>query len=917
MATVPYARILMSVNGGAYSAGARTVPSGATIAVKGESIAGWNDGVAWEIFGIPPNNDHTAWSGPGAGDWTYDAVAGVWRSTSITPATFVLPADSVIWGKWILRLVVNNGVDPNTGKGKQYDPAGNLLPNQVIDISGGWSVLSPNAGLVDVSPQEGEQFNILSYIRELQFTLRTIDMGIGGSGGTVTMGGDVTGPSSATTVGKLRNVPLDASMATASDGDFIRKTAGAWKNITTVAAAAALAAVISIAPASISGGTAGQVLIANGVPEGAWTSLVSVELTHGRFTAGGQSGEFKTTIGGLTSFEASYAAVWLIAAATSPTSGNVTLYGDGASTYINAPGGSGSVNFVLSGSTITAKLDAVNGRFYAGGSTTAAPIVFDWATTNETQIFAGSAQTLLTIGTVSAAHIRFTGAGNTVATLETTHGAASFGGVGGEMAASIGPDLSAPTARSGVFFNAAGNTAPTSIYSDQSSITFQAVGGWVLLWSPGGLLQSTAGSFTIGTNVATRLVTIQAGASESVLQFAGGTQASLALGTHLAADAHIRSPEAFVWRGRKNDNSGDITLLQFSGDAIQFGATNAALMNFYSGGQISFQAANYVQMASSTVYLATVGGLSTIQLTADASTSTINFIQCVNASMSLAAATSDVATGDLTIQGQYAFGAATGTHRTPGSIIFDVGAPTALSTIEGSFKWSRNGTPVVTRVLNNTTGIVSDSMSSAWVYELAVGSAEMLLSTYFATGLAVWWISANDSAVYFGGAGILSAASPVIVDYTISTAPSIRGGTNADSLALQTTKSTATLTLAGGDGATGFVALTSERMDLFNLALALPNAGPQGAPFTLGGGNVIVPIDTSGGPGNIQLPDPATASWFFILIDATGSFGANPITFVRHGTETINGVASNLVYRGTDAWVLISTDQSGWYIRGF
>ena len=81
MPSVPYAKILLSVNGDAYAAGAReSVPSGATIAMKGESIAQWNK-ARWEIFGFPPNNDRSAWTGPGAGDWTFDPVAEVWRST--------------------------------------------------------------------------------------------------------------------------------------------------------------------------------------------------------------------------------------------------------------------------------------------------------------------------------------------------------------------------------------------------------------------------------------------------------------------------------------------------------------------------------------------------------------------------------------------------------------------------------------------------------------------------------------------------------------------------------------------------------------------------------------------------------------------------------------------------------------------
>lgn len=184
--TVPYAKILMSVNGGPFLPGARVVPAGATIALKGESTNGWNDGCSWEIFSSPPNNDGTTWAGPAASGWSYDATKQAWVSTDIQPSAFVLAGSSTVWGKWLLRLIVNRGIDPTTRQGPQTDPAGNLLPNGVIDISGGWEVLSPKASLVDVAPKEGQQFDALSYVRELQLTLRKIDAKLGA-------GGDPTG----------------------------------------------------------------------------------------------------------------------------------------------------------------------------------------------------------------------------------------------------------------------------------------------------------------------------------------------------------------------------------------------------------------------------------------------------------------------------------------------------------------------------------------------------------------------------------------------------------------------------------------------------------------------------------------------------------------------------------------------------
>lgn len=142
MPTAPYAKALISQNG-LTPVGGFLTPAAAldTMQLSGESISGWTQ-ARWELFQYPEG-----WPTPAS--WSVDA-SGVIYSTSITPALITLPARSGVWGKWLGRLTVNNGVKNGV--------AGHV---DMVDQMWGWEVLSPNLGLREIGAQEEAQASAL------------------------------------------------------------------------------------------------------------------------------------------------------------------------------------------------------------------------------------------------------------------------------------------------------------------------------------------------------------------------------------------------------------------------------------------------------------------------------------------------------------------------------------------------------------------------------------------------------------------------------------------------------------------------------------------------------------------------------------------------------------------------------------
>jgi uncharacterized membrane protein len=157
MPTSPYAKLLVSVNGGAPTSGGITVVAGDTIQLSAESTVGWTQ-QRYEIWSGMDLFPLTCPAG-----WSTDGTTGVfYYSTSSTPPAFTVPAG---WGKLLLRLRVNNGADNTT----------------LCDDSTALQVLSPT-GLYDIAWGETSQFSAgEKWIAAWRDDLRLFEAVIGGS----------------------------------------------------------------------------------------------------------------------------------------------------------------------------------------------------------------------------------------------------------------------------------------------------------------------------------------------------------------------------------------------------------------------------------------------------------------------------------------------------------------------------------------------------------------------------------------------------------------------------------------------------------------------------------------------------------------------------------------------------------------
>lgn len=80
--------------------------------------------------------------------------------------------------------------------------------------------------------------------------------------------------------------------------------------------------------------------------------------------------------------------------------------------------------------------------------------------------------------------------------------------------------------------------------------------------------------------------------------------------------------------------------------------------------------------------------------------------------------------------------------------------------------------------------------------------------------------------------------------------------------------------------------------------------------------NEIFEVDTTGGVASIQLPplntDEHTGRRIYIK-DIGGALSTNPLTILRDGTDTIEGVASNFVFEADYGSLTLWASTSGWW----
>lgn len=169
MPSTPYAKLLVSINGGATTSGGITAANSDTVQLTAESTAQWDltTPPRWVIYAYPPN-----WTGPASG-WTTESVPSPFGGTSDIyvytglgpPPIFTLPA-LPMWGKFLFDLTVAGGI-----------LNGSDAP-QLIDRTTGVQILGPG-GLTDIAVTEEIQFDASrAWVGTWQDDLRILDAAI-------------------------------------------------------------------------------------------------------------------------------------------------------------------------------------------------------------------------------------------------------------------------------------------------------------------------------------------------------------------------------------------------------------------------------------------------------------------------------------------------------------------------------------------------------------------------------------------------------------------------------------------------------------------------------------------------------------------------------------------------------------------
>ena len=173
MTTPPFASVQASINSGANQSGGITADHGDTVDLSAASTIG-HQVHRWEIYEYP--DGYTVPAG-----WTEDTATKIYffSDGTTTPPQIELPLSSSLWGKYMFRLIVNNG----DGQG--------AVPNaQLTDEATAITILSPN-GLRDMAFQEDNQFAdgdklARDWVQDHKKNLRVIEADLGGGGGGLT-----------------------------------------------------------------------------------------------------------------------------------------------------------------------------------------------------------------------------------------------------------------------------------------------------------------------------------------------------------------------------------------------------------------------------------------------------------------------------------------------------------------------------------------------------------------------------------------------------------------------------------------------------------------------------------------------------------------------------------------------------------
>ena len=183
MPSAPYAKLLVSIEGGAAQSGGITCNSGESAQLSYESTVGWPSTPApyVDVYSYPDGWEPDPADGWVEVDTTIEVsgtsvTATVWRYYGATPPPAFAAPTAPTWGKVLFRLVV--------GGGKKNG----VRSADMTDYATAIQTLSPNLELEDIAYLEAGQFSgTKKSVAAQQANLRALDDNAGGGGGgTVT-----------------------------------------------------------------------------------------------------------------------------------------------------------------------------------------------------------------------------------------------------------------------------------------------------------------------------------------------------------------------------------------------------------------------------------------------------------------------------------------------------------------------------------------------------------------------------------------------------------------------------------------------------------------------------------------------------------------------------------------------------------
>jgi hypothetical protein len=160
MTTVPYAKLRVSLNGGAIQTGGIEADYGDVVQLSAEHVA-TVDSFQWEIWEFP--DGFTCPAG-----WSTNASGFYFYAGGATPPAFTLPASNTLWGKYFFRLKINGGIKP-----------------EYVDDRTAVKLPAPN-GTEDIGFLESNQFDPREGVGAIKHNLRLLEDVLDG----VVSGGD-------------------------------------------------------------------------------------------------------------------------------------------------------------------------------------------------------------------------------------------------------------------------------------------------------------------------------------------------------------------------------------------------------------------------------------------------------------------------------------------------------------------------------------------------------------------------------------------------------------------------------------------------------------------------------------------------------------------------------------------------------